>query len=118
MDKSDLRSLTKFIPALSSGELCEWVAEPVDAENIASAQAPAVEYWDVVHRFAEAVLDLADKAGESEPGPDNEPSLEASAVNSLASIIRAEETCPGVLLGYIRNGTVLRLLKRLETMLK
>ena len=116
MDKSDLLSLTKFIPALSWGELCEWAAEPVTKEDIASAPAPVVEYWDVIHRFADTVLAVADKAGEE--GAGEEPPVEITAVNSLAAMIRSEEECPGVLLGYIKNGTVLRLLKRLETIIK
>ncbi|GEM_PF-5630381 len=120
MDKSDLRSLTKFIPALSWGELCEWTAEPVTEEDIASAQAPTVEYWDVVHRFADAVLALADQAEEKGRCEDSEeePSFEECAIRSLASIIKSEEDCPGVLLGYLKNGTVLRLLKRLDAMSK
>lgn len=113
MNKTDIEKLTKFIPALCSGELGEWSAENVTAEDISSCPAPAVEYWDVVHRFADAVLDLEEKATAAEDGT---PEVVKAAVSSLAEMIRQEEECPGVLLGYIRNETVTRLLRRLETM--
>lgn len=114
MKTADIRSLTKFLPALCSGELAEWSAEPVSAEDIASCPAPTAEYWDVVHRFAEAVFDLAERMPNKGEGADL---VAEAAVRSLAEMLGREEECPGILLGYIKNGTLTRVLGRLNDML-
>lgn len=98
MNKYD--ALTKFIPALDMCGLGEWVED---------GDAVRVEYWDVVFRFDEKLEafyeGLTDAERKSEGG---------SIVEELVSAFKREEECPGVVLGYLENGTVVSKLKRLR----
>ncbi len=93
-------ALTKFISSLDMSGLGEWIEENGSLR---------VEYWDVVFRFAEKLEafyeDHNEKADESEGG---------RIVEELVKAFRREEDCPGVILGYLENGTVVASLKRLR----
>ena len=90
--------LTKFLPALDTEGLGEWVV----GEN----GAPQVEYWEVVVRFFDAVRDLNESPGEI-------PARAKELIGALAGAAEREESCPGVLLGYLENGTVVEWLREL-----
>ena len=106
----ELERLLKMLPAMESGDLTEWTADRVTAVNIPSMRAPTVEYWDIIHRFAEAVLELKEQT-ENGAGPTDPVAREA--VGELAAMIEQEDELPGIMLGYIYNGTVINLLKQL-----
>ncbi|MBO4849121.1 MAG: hypothetical protein J5586_08220 [Clostridia bacterium] len=101
----------KFLPVLDTDDLAEWVVDRGAGDGTEPVSA-GVEYADAVHRFCEAVFDAADEIGEPAAGDER-----AKIVMELKRAAEAEERCPGVLLGYLRNGTILswvRELRRLE----
>lgn len=90
--------LTKFIPALKADRIGEWVLD---------GEATRVEYWDVVFRFCDAVEDFC----ADNPEFDNEfPPPEADDAHriygKLLHAVRAESSSPGLLYGYLANGTI------------
>ena len=96
-------SLTKFLPALDMEGLGRWVKE----DDTDFTGAPYVEYWDVVHRFCEAAAVFCEET------PKIEDPRARELVDDIASAIDREEVCPGVLLGYLENGTIVGWLKEL-----
>ena len=95
-------SLTKFLPALDMQGLGKWVAE--------GDGTPYVEYWEVVSRFFDAVHDLnasAEKIGDTRA---------AELICALDAAAEREEACPGVLLGYLENGTIVDWLRELKAL--
>ena len=91
--------LTKFIPALQNEGLGEWVED---------GGAMHIEYWDVVFRFADK-LEAFYEANKSAPLSEGN-----RIVEGLVNAFRREESCPGVILGYLENGTVVEKLKMLR----
>ena len=95
---SRFSKLTKFIPALKPDKLGEWVVEN---------DVPRVEYWDVVFRFCDAVEDFCaenpDYDCEAAPSDADE---EHRIFAMLLHAVRAETNNPGLLYGYLANGTI------------
>lgn len=92
-------------------DLGEWITEYDSQGRLVGI--PYVDYWDVVHRFCDSVLDFCednpqylDEGGEALVGADY--------IRALKSAIDREERCPGVLLGYLNNGTIAEWLRELE----
>ena len=104
---SDYSELTKFIPALTVERIGEWVMD---------GDTPRVEYWDVVFRFCDAVEAFC----ENNPEYNTEYAEEDAdrphrIVAKLLHAIRAESKTPGLLYGYLANGTVREWLEELKT---
>ena len=97
--------LTKFIPVLDAEGLGRWVL-PEGAEETA---APEPEYQEVVFRLMDAV----DAFSEKSPSGDADA---ARIVSELSAAFKQEEACPGVLIGYLENGTILGLLRELAAL--
>lgn len=95
-------SLTKFLPALDMQGLGEWVAE--------EDEVPYVEYWEVVSRFFDAVHDMKESAEEIGD------TRAAEIICALDKAAEHEEECPGVLLGYLENGTIVDWLRELKAL--
>ncbi|MBO4562819.1 MAG: hypothetical protein J5772_04325 [Clostridia bacterium] len=107
-----IEKLLRFIPVLDMEGLGEWVA---DARAIREGGKPAAapEYIDAVFRFAEAA-EAAEEALPAEPyGAD---AKKAELIHRIASAVRAEESCPGILIGFLQNGTIVGWLKELEAL--
>ena len=101
-------SLTKFIDALDMEDLGEWVTEYDSSGRLVGT--PYVDYWDVVHRFCDRLLDYCD----DNPGYEEGAYKGSEYIRALKSAIDREERCPGVLLGYLNNGTIVEWLRALE----
>lgn len=105
------KSLTRFTDALDMEDLGEWITEYDSQGRLVGT--PYVDYWDVVHRFCEALEDFCDdnpaylEEGGTLPGGDY--------IRALKSALDREDRCPGVLLGYLNNGTIVEWLKVLES---
>ena len=101
--------LTKFIDALDMEDLGEWITEYDSSGRLVGT--PYVDYWDVVHRFCDALLDFCD----DNPGYEEEGAYPGSDyIHALKNALDREERCPGVLLGYLNNGTIVEWLEALE----
>lgn len=103
---SDFSGLCKFIPALSVERIGEWV---VDGEST------RIEYWDVVFRFCDAVEAFC----EAHPDFDSETPLPGAddahrIFSKLLCAVRTESRMPGLLYGYLANGTIREWLTELE----
>lgn len=101
------KNIVKFRDAIDVEAPGEWVAEPSEDGLL---RAPYVEYWDVVHRLCEAVLAFCD----DHPGFEDGDKPGAAAVKGLRLAVEREEACPGVLLGYLMNGSVLKWIDELR----
>lgn len=97
--------LTKFIPALSKNSLGEWVVQN---------GLPRVEYWDVVFRFCDAVEAFCEENPDFTEFPPEDADEAHRTVGKLLHAVRAECAQPGLLYGYLANGTVIDWLKTLE----
>ena len=95
--------LTKFIPALEAEGLGRWLLP----EESASGALPEAEYQDVVFRFLDVLEAFAEKTPPKDPDA-------AQIVKQLMEIFGKEEEYPGVLIGYLENGTIVSLLRELE----
>ena len=103
-------SLTKFIDALDMEDLGEWITEYDSSGRLVGT--PYVDYWDVVHRFCERLEDFCDENSEYLDADASLPG--ADYIRALKNAHDREDRCPGVLLGYLNNGTVVEWLKALE----
>ena len=101
------KNIVKFRDAIDIEALGEWVAEPSE-EGLCST--PYVEYWDVVHRLCDAVFNFCD----ANPGYEDENKPGSEAIKGLRMAIEREEKCPGVLLGFLLNGSVLKWIDELR----
>lgn len=95
--------LTRFIPALNMEGLGKWVPAP------AAGGASRVEYWEVVYRFTD-VLEAFD------PSAPDLPAEAKAPLTHLKAAAEQEQICPGVLLGYLENGTLVGWLRELEAL--
>lgn len=108
---ANFASLTKFIPSLDMEDLGEWITE-LDSQGRLVGN-PYVEYWDVVHRFCNALLDFCDDRPEYLSRETDAPEG-SGVILALRNALEREERCPGVLLGYLNNGTVAEWLRQLR----
>lgn len=93
--------LTGFIPVLDTEDIARML--PPEADGA----APMPEYWEVVYRFMDVLDSFAEKR------PCGSPEADA-LLGKLIDAFTAEGSCPGVLLGYLANGTVVGWLKELK----
>ena len=105
---SELQKLISFIPVLDTEGLGEWNA--IVRSDIGSTPAPSVEYWEVVHRFSDTVLDLADM----HPELLTDDTEQGEIFGKIFRLVSAEEECPGIILGSLSSGVMLDLLKKLK----
>ncbi len=93
--------LTGFIPVLDTEDIARML--PPEADGA----APMPEYWEVVYRFMDVLDSFAEKR------PCGSPEADA-LLGKLIDAFAAEGSCPGVLLGYLANGTVVGWLNELQ----
>lgn len=128
-------ALTKYINLLKNDNAGEWIC---DKENDGSAERPIhvpfVSYSIAVHRLEGDIYKFAKESDEIVPGKyaeilqangiewgyDSMMKADASVLDAqcilalLIASLRAERFCDGALLGFIKNGAVIRWLKRLQ----
>lgn len=128
-------ALTKYINLLENDNVSEWI---VDKENDGSSERPMhlpfVSYSITVHRLEGDIYKFAKESDEIVPGKyaeilqangiewgyDSMMKADASVLDAqcilalLIASLRAERFCDGALLGFIKNGAVIRWLKRLQ----
>lgn len=128
-------ALTKYINLLENDNVSEWI---VDKENDGSSERPMhlpfVIYSITVHRLEGDIYKFAKESDEIVPGKyaeilqangiewgyDSMMKADASVLDAqcilalLIASLRAERFCDGALLGFIKNGAVIRWLKRLQ----
>lgn len=127
--------LTKYINLLENDNAGEWIC---DKENDGSSERPMhlpfVIYSITVHRLEGDIYKFAKESDEIVPGKyaeilqangiewgyDSMMKADASVLDAqcilalLIASLRAERFCDGALLGFIKNGAVIRWLKRLQ----
>ncbi len=127
--------LTKYINLLENDNVGEWIC---DKENDGSSERPIhvpfVSYSIAVNNLADDIYKFAKESNEIVPskyaeilqangikwGYDSMMKADASELDAqcilalLIASLRAERFCDGVLLGFIKNGAVIRWLKRLQ----
>lgn len=127
--------LTKYINLLKNDNVGEWNC---DKENDGSSerpiQLPFVIYSITVHKLADDIYKFAKESDEIVPGKyaeilqangikwgyDSMMKADASGLDAqcilalLIASLRAERFCDGALLEFIKNGAVIRWLKRLQ----
>lgn len=127
--------LTKYINLLENDNVGEWI---VDKENDGSSERPMhlpfVSYSIAVDNLADDIYKFAKESNEIVPGKyaeilqangiewgyDSMMKADASGLDAqcilalLIASLRAERFCDGALLEFIKNGAVIRWLKRLQ----
>ena len=127
--------LTKYINLLENDNAGEWIC---DKENDGSAEraihVPFVSYSIAVNNLADDIYKFAKESDEIVPskyaeiiqangiewGYDSMMKADASELDAqcilalLIASLRAERFCDGALLGFIKNGAVIRWVKRLQ----
>ena len=127
--------LTKHINLLKNDNAGEWIC---DKENDGSSERPIhvpfVSYSIAVNNLADDIYKFAKESDEIVPskyaeiiqangiewGYDSMMKADASELDAqcilalLIASLRAERFCDGALLGFIKNGAVIRWLKRLQ----
>lgn len=127
--------LTKYINLLKNDIVGEWSC---DKENDGSSERPMnlpfVSYSIAVNNLADDIYKFAKESDEIVPskyaeilqangikwGYDSMMKADASELDAqcilalLIASLRAERFCDGALLGFIKNGAVIRWLKRLQ----
>lgn len=128
-------ALTKYINLLKNDNAGEWIC---DKENDGSSERPMhlpfVSYSIAVNNLADDIYKFAKESDEIVPskyaeiiqangiewGYDSMMKADASELDAqcilalLIASLRAERFCDGALLGFIKNGAVIRWLKRLQ----
>lgn len=128
-------ALTKYINLLKNDNAGEWTC---DKENDGSSERPIhvpfVSYSIAVDNLADDIYEFAKESNEIVPskyaeilqangiewGYDSMMKADASELDAqcilalLIASLRAERFCDGALLGFIKNGAVIRWLKRLQ----
>lgn len=128
-------ALTKYINLLKNDNAGEWIC---DKENDGSSERPIhvpfVSYSIAVNNLADDIYKFVKESNEIVPskyaeilqangiewGYDSMMKAEASELDAqcilalLIASLRAERFCDGALLGFIKNGAVIRWLKRLQ----
>lgn len=132
---NQFENLTKYIPRLEDDNVGNWV---IDRENDGTPehpiQAPYVSYSEMVYNFIDDVHDFEEKNKDFELPRYREileknglewslksmkeadvSSLDAQCVMALImGAVRAERFCDGALLGFFKNGSIKKWLKRLN----
>lgn len=128
-------ALTKYINLLKNDNAGEWIC---DKENDGSSERPIhvpfVSYSIAVNNLADDICKFAKESNEIVPskyaeilqangiecGYDSMMKADASELDAqcilalLIASLRAERFCDGALLEFIKNGAVIRWLKRLQ----
>lgn len=128
-------ALTKYIDLLKNDNAGEWIC---DKENDGSSERPMhlpfVIYSITVDKLTDDIYKFAKESDEIVPskyaeilqangiewGYDSMMKADASELDAqcilalLIASLRAERFCDGALLGFIKNGAVIRWLKRLQ----
>lgn len=128
-------ALTKYINLLENDNAGEWIC---DKENDASSERPIhvpfVSYSIAVNKLEDDIYKFAKESDEIVPskyadilnangikwGYDSMMKADASGLDAqcilalLIASLRAERFCDGALLEFIKNGAVIRWLKRLQ----
>lgn len=128
-------ALTRYINLLENDNVGEWI---VDKENDASSERPMhfpfVSYSIAVRRLEDDICKFAKESDEIVPSKyakilqangiewnyDSMIKADASGLDAqcilalLIASLRAERFCDGALLEFIKNGAVIRWLKRLQ----
>lgn len=128
-------AFTKYINLLKNDNDGEWIC---DKENDGSSERPIhvpfVSYSIAVNNLADDIYKFAKESNEIVPskyaeilqtngiewGYDSMMKADASVLDAqcilalLIASLRAERFCDGALLGFIKNGAVIRWLKRLQ----
>lgn len=128
-------ALTKYINLLKNDNAGEWIC---DKENDGSSERPIhvpfVSYSIAVNNLADDIYKFAKESNEIVPSKyaeilqangiewnsDSMMKADASELDAqcilalLIASLRAERFCDGALLGFIKNGAVIRWLKRLQ----
>ena len=91
--------LTKFLPVLDVQDIGVWTTDH---------GAPCVEYQEVVFRLCDAVLAFADGHPELMGEGGN------AALKNLVFAFSSEERIPGLVLGYLLNGSISEWLRELK----
>lgn len=128
-------ALTRYINLLENDNVGEWI---VDKENDASSERPMhfpfVSYSIAVRRLEDDIYKFAKESDEIVPSKyakilqangiewnyDSMIKADASGLDAqcilalLIASLRAERFCDGALLEFIKNGAVIRWLKRLQ----
>ena len=128
-------ALTKYINLLKNDNAGEWIC---DKENDGSSERPIhvpfVSYSIAVDNLADDIYEFAKESNEIVPskyaeilqangiewGYDSMMKADASELDAqcilalLIASLRAERFCDGALLEFIKNGAVIRWLKRLQ----
>lgn len=128
-------ALKKYINLLKNDNAGEWIC---DKENDGSSERPIhvpfVSYSIAVNNLADDIYKFAKEINEIVPskyaeilqangiewGYDSMMKADASELDAqcilalLIASLRAERFCDGALLGFIKNGAVIRWLKRLQ----
>ena len=128
-------ALTKYINLLENDNAGEWIC---DKENDGSSERPIhvpfVSYSIAVDNLADDIYEFAKESNEIVPskyaeilqangiewGYDSMMKADASELDAqcilalLIASLRAERFCDGALLEFIKNGAVIRWLKRLQ----
>lgn len=128
-------ALTKYINLLKNDNAGEWIC---DKENDGSSERPIhvlfVSYSIAVNNLADDIYKFAKESNEIVPskyaeilqangiewGYDSMMKADASELDAqcilalLIASLRAERFCDGALLEFIKNGAVIRWLKRLQ----
>jgi hypothetical protein len=132
---SKFENLTKYIPQLKDDSIGNWV---IDRENDGTMehpkQMPFVNYSEMVYHFIEDVYDFEEKNkdfelprygeileknglewGSKSMSEADVSSLDAQCVMALImGAVRAERFCDGALLGFFKDGSIKKWLKRLN----
>jgi len=127
--------MTKYIPLIASDDFGEW---KIDAENDGTPehpkQMPFVMYSKVVHDFIEDVYKFQQEHGDYklnrygeilekngiEWGQRSMSEVDVSSMNGqtvmalIMGAVRAERFCDGALLGFFKDGSILKWLERLQ----
>lgn len=97
--------LTQFIPVLEVERIGEWVAV---------GDSTHIEYWDVVFRFCDAVEAFCEENPDYTEFAADDADDKHRLIAKLLHAVRIESQMPGLLYGYIANGTVNEWLSELK----
>ena len=128
-------SLTSFIPALKDDKYGEWVIDKVNKGTIDNPiHMPYVKYSSTIRDLEKAIYRFIDEHKEYELtnyqdilnkvgiswGSDSMKEADVSTLDGrtvmalLVGAIRAERFCDGALLGFCKDGSIVRWLERLR----
>lgn len=128
-------NLIKYLPLLEDDNIGTWI---IDRENDGTPehpiQMPFVNYTEMVHHFIDDVYDFEEKNkdfeltrygeileknglewGSKSMSEADVSSLDGQCIMALImGAVRAERFCDGALLGFVKDGSIKKWLKRLK----